>query len=178
MSRPAYIVDGIRSPFGRYGGGLSGVRADDLLAAVIAALVAKTKIPAERIDDVIAGCANQAGEDNRNVARMSALLAGLPVSVPGVTVNRLCGSGMQAVADAARLVATGEADLVIAGGVEQMTRAPYVMGKPADAFQRGNPAMYDTTLGWRFVNPKMAEAHGVLAMGETAEKVAEKCGVS
>jgi len=178
MTRPAYLVDGIRSPFGRYGGGLSGVRADDLLAAVIAALVAKTKIPADRIDDVIAGCANQAGEDNRNVARMSALLAGLPVSVPGVTVNRLCGSGMQAVADAARLVATGEADLVIAGGVEQMTRAPYVMGKPGEAFQRGNPAMYDTTLGWRFVNPKMAEAHGVLAMGETAEKVAEKYGVS
>jgi 3-oxoadipyl-CoA thiolase len=178
MTRPAYLVDGLRSPFGRYGGGLAGVRADDLAAAVIAALVAKTKIPTDRIDDVILGCANQAGEDNRNVARMAALLAGLPASVPGVTVNRLCGSGMQAVADAARLVATGEADLVIAGGVEQMTRAPYVMGKPADAFQRGAPTMYDTTLGWRFVNPKMEAAHGVLAMGETAEKVAEKCGVS
>jgi 3-oxoadipyl-CoA thiolase len=178
MTRAAYLVDGIRSPFGRYGGGLAGVRADDLLAAVIAALVAKTKIPADRIDDVIAGCANQAGEDNRNVARMAALLAGLPVSVPGVTVNRLCGSGMQAVADAARQVMTGEADLVVAGGVEQMTRAPYVLGKPADAFARGNQTIYDTTLGWRFVNPKMEAAHGVLPMGETAEKVAEKCGVS
>jgi len=178
MTRPAYLVDGIRSPFGRYGGGLAGVRADDLAAAVIAALVAKTKIPTDRIDDVILGCANQAGEDNRNVARMAALLAGLPASVPGVTVNRLCGSGMQAVADAARLIATGEADLVIAGGVEQMSRAPYVMGKPTDAFQRGNQTIYDTTLGWRFVNPKMEAAHGVLAMGETAEKVAEKCGVS
>jgi 3-oxoadipyl-CoA thiolase len=178
MTRAAFIVDGLRSPFGRYGGGLSAVRADDLAAAVIAALVAKTKIPAERIDDVIVGCANQAGEDNRNVARMAALLAGLPVSVPGVTVNRLCGSGMQAVADAARLIATGEADLVIAGGVEQMSRAPYVMGKPADAFQRGNQTIYDTTLGWRFVNPKMEAAHGVLAMGETAERVATQCGVT
>jgi 3-oxoadipyl-CoA thiolase len=177
-SRPAYLIDGLRSPFGRYGGGLAGVRTDDLGAQVIAALVAKTKIPADRIDDVIFGCANQAGEDNRNVARMSALLAGLPVTVPGVTVNRLCGSGMQAIADAARLVALGEADLVIAGGVEHMTRAPYVMGKPAEAFARGNPPMYDTTLGWRFVNPKMTELHGTLAMGETAEKVAERCGVT
>ncbi|HSD88024.1 MAG TPA: acetyl-CoA C-acyltransferase [Kofleriaceae bacterium] len=178
MTRAAYLVDGIRSPFGRYGGGLGSVRADDLAAAVIAALVAKTKIPAERIDDVILGCANQAGEDNRNVARMAALLAGLPVSVPGITVNRLCGSGMQAVADAARLIMTGEADLVIAGGVEQMSRAPLVMGKPTEAFQRGNQTVYDTTLGWRFINPKMQEAHGTLAMGETAEKVAERCNVS
>jgi 3-oxoadipyl-CoA thiolase len=178
MTRAAFIVDGIRSPFGRYGGGLAGVRADDLAAAVIAALVAKAKIPAERIDDVIFGCANQAGEDNRNVARMASLLAGLPVSVPGVTVNRLCGSGMQAVADAARLIATGEADLVIAGGVEQMSRSPLVMGKANEAFPRGNQTIYDTTLGWRFVNPKMEAAHGVLAMGETAEKVAERCNVS
>jgi len=178
MTRAAFLVDGIRSPFGRYGGALSSVRADDLAAAVIAALVARTKIPAERIDDVILGCANQAGEDNRNVARMAALLAGLPVSVPGVTVNRLCGSGMQAVADAARLIMTGEADLVIAGGVEQMSRAPLVMGKPGDAFPRGNQTMYDTTLGWRFVNPRMQEAHGTLGMGETAEKVAERCNVS
>ncbi|NVB82068.1 MAG: acetyl-CoA C-acyltransferase [Kofleriaceae bacterium] len=178
MSRAAYLVDGIRSPFGRYGGGLGGVRADDLAAAVIAALVAKTKIPADKIDDVILGCANQAGEDNRNVARMAALLAGLPVSVPGVTVNRLCGSGMQAVADAARLIMTGEADVVIAGGVEQMSRAPLVMGKPTEAFQRGNQTIYDTTLGWRFVNPKMDQMHGTLAMGETAEKVAERCSVS
>jgi 3-oxoadipyl-CoA thiolase len=178
MIRPAFIVDGIRSPFGRYGGGLGGVRADDLAAQVIAALVARTKIPAERLDDVILGCANQAGEDNRNVARMALLLAGLPVSVPGITVNRLCGSGMQAVADAARLIMTGEADLVIAGGVEQMSRAPLVMSKPTDAFQRGNQTIYDTTLGWRFVNPKMEAMHGTLAMGETAEKVAERCNVS
>jgi 3-oxoadipyl-CoA thiolase len=178
MTRAAFLVDGIRSPFGRYGGGLGGVRADDLAGAVIAALVAKTKIPAERIDDVILGCANQAGEDNRNVARMAALLAGLPVSVPGVTVNRLCGSGMQAVADAARLIMTGEADLVIAGGVEHMSRAPLVMGKPTEAFQRGNQTVYDTTLGWRFINPRMQEMHGTLAMGETAEKVAERCNVS
>ncbi|HTR49386.1 MAG TPA: acetyl-CoA C-acyltransferase [Kofleriaceae bacterium] len=178
MTRPAFLVDGVRSPFGRYGGGLAGVRADDLAAAVIAALVARTKIPGERIDDVIFGCANQAGEDNRNVARMAALLAGLPVEVPGVTVNRLCGSGMQAIADAARLVMTGEAELVIAGGVEQMSRAPLVMAKPSEAFPRGNQTVYDTTLGWRFPNPKMEATHGTLAMGETAEKVAERCHVS
>ena len=145
---------------------------------MIAALVARTGIPAERIDDVIFGCANQAGEDNRNVARMAALLAGLPVGVPGVTVNRLCGSGMQAIADAARLVANGEADLVIAGGVEQMSRAPLVMAKPTDAFQRGNQTIYDTTLGWRFINPRMEAMHGTLAMGETAERVAVKENVS
>src|ERR1043165_9916875 len=178
MSRPAFLVDGLRSPFGRYGGGLGGVRADDLAAQVIAALVARTKIPADRIDDVIFGCANQAGEDNRNVARMAALLSGLPASVPGITVNRLCGSGLQAFADAARQIATGEADLVIAGGVEQMSRAPLVMAKPTDAFQRGNQTVYDTTLGWRFVNPKMEAMYGVLAMGETAEKVAEKYNVT
>ncbi len=176
-TRAAFIVDGVRSPFGRYGGALANVRADDLAAQVIAALVAKTQIPVERIDDVIFGCANQAGEDNRNVARMAALLGGLPVGVPGVTVNRLCGSGMQAVADAARLIATGEADLVIAGGVEQMTRAPLVMGKASEAFGRGQ-TLYDTTLGWRFVNPKMEATHGTLAMGETAERVAERCNVT
>ncbi len=176
--RPAFLIDGIRSPFGRYGGGLAGVRADDLAGQVIAALVKKTGIPGERIDDVVFGCANQAGEDNRNVGRMATLLAGLPVSVPGVTVNRLCGSGMQAIADAARLIATGEADLVIAGGVEQMSRAPLVMAKPTEAFQRGNQTVYDTTLGWRFVNPRMEEMHGTLAMGETAERVAERCNVS
>jgi 3-oxoadipyl-CoA thiolase len=178
MTRAAYLVDGVRSPFGRYGGGLGGVRADDLAAQVIAAVVARNHLPADRIDDVILGCANQAGEDNRNVARMAALLAGLPVEVPGVTVNRLCGSGMQAIADAARLVVTGEAELVIAGGVEQMSRAPLVIAKPTDAFQRGNQTIYDTTLGWRFVNPKMDKLHGTLAMGETAEKVAERCKVS
>ncbi|HVV81615.1 MAG TPA: acetyl-CoA C-acyltransferase [Kofleriaceae bacterium] len=176
--RAAYVIAGVRSPFGRYGGGLAAVRADDLLAAVIAALVERTKIPGDRLDDVIAGCANQAGEDNRNVARMSALLAGLPVSVPGVTVNRLCGSGLQAVADAARLIETGEADLVIAGGVEQMSRAPLVMGKATEAFPRGPQTLHDTTLGWRFVNPRMAELHETLAMGETAERVARQCNVS
>jgi 3-oxoadipyl-CoA thiolase len=170
----AYVIDALRTPIGRYGGGLAEVRADDLAAHVIKALVERTGVPGERIDDVIFGCANQAGEDNRNVARMGLLLAGLPVSVPGVTVNRLCGSGMQAVADAARLIATGEADLVIAGGVEQMTRAPLVMGKPREAFPRGEMTMFDTTLGWRFVNPRMKELHGTLAMGETAEAVAER----
>ncbi len=178
MTRAAYLVDGIRSPFGRYGGGLGGVRADDLAAQVISSLVARAQLPTDRIDDVIFGCANQAGEDNRNVARMAGLLAGLPVAVPGVTVNRLCGSGMQAIADAARLVATGEAELVIAGGVEQMSRAPLVMAKPVEGFPRGNQTIYDTTLGWRFANPKMEAMHGTLAMGETAERVAERCSVS
>jgi 3-oxoadipyl-CoA thiolase len=178
MSRPAFLIDGIRSPFGRYGGGLSGVRADDLAAAVIAALVTRTRLPGDRIDDVILGCANQAGEDNRNVARMALLLAGLPVSVPGVTVNRLCGSGMQAIADAARLVANGEADVVIAGGVEQMSRAPQVMAKPTEAFPRGNQTIYDTTLGWRFVNPKLDQRYQTLPMGETAERVAQRHAVS
>jgi 3-oxo-5,6-didehydrosuberyl-CoA/3-oxoadipyl-CoA thiolase len=178
MVRAAYLIDGVRSPFGRYGGGLAGVRPDDLAAAVIAALVARTKVPADKIDEVILGCANQACEDNRNVARMAALLAGLPVSVPGVTVNRLCGSGMQAIADGARLIATGEAELVIAGGVEHMTRAPLVMGKPDAAFPRGNPTLYDTTLGWRFINPKMDAMHETISMGETAERVAVKHNVS
>jgi 3-oxoadipyl-CoA thiolase len=178
MSRAAFVIDGIRSPFGRYAGGLSGVRADDLAAAVIAALVERTKIPADRIDDVILGCANQAGEDNRNVARMALLLAGLPVGVPGATVNRLCGSGLQAIADASRAIATGEADLVIAGGVEQMSRAPLVMAKPDAAFPRGNQTIYDTTLGWRFVNPKLDAKYQTLPMGETAENVARKHAVS
>jgi 3-oxoadipyl-CoA thiolase len=176
--RPAYIIDGVRSPFGRYGGGLAGVRADDLAAAVIAALIERTKIPGERVDEVILGCANQAGEDNRNVARMALLLAGLPVAVPGVTVNRLCGSGMQAIADAARLVGAGEAEVAVAGGVEQMSRAPQVMAKPTEAFPRGNQTVYDTTLGWRFVNPRMDQKYQTLAMGETAEKVAVKHAVS
>jgi 3-oxoadipyl-CoA thiolase len=178
MGHTAYLIDGLRTPFGRHGGALSGVRADDLAGHVVAALVERTGIPPERIDDVIMGCANQAGEDNRNVARMGALLAGLPISVPGVTVNRLCGSGMQAFADAARLIIAGEADLVIAGGVEQMSRAPWVMPKPDSAFPRGNQTVYDTTLGWRFVNPRMQELHGALAMGETAERVAERERVS
>ncbi len=177
-SRSAYLIDGVRTPFGRHGGALASVRADDLLGHVIAALLERTGVPAERIDDVIAGCANQAGEDNRNVARMGLLLAGMPVSVPGVTVNRLCGSGMQAFADAARLVQSGEADLVIAGGVEQMTRAPWVMPKPESVPARGNQTLFDTTLGWRMVNPRMEAMHGTLALGITAEKVAERCGVT
>jgi 3-oxoadipyl-CoA thiolase len=174
----AYLIDGVRTPFGRHGGALAGVRADDLLARAIEGLLQRTPVPAERIDDVIAGCANQAGEDNRNVARMSLLLAGLPVSVPGVTVNRLCGSGMQAFADAARLIATGEADLVIACGVEQMSRAPLVMPKPSQPFPRGNQTMFDTTLGWRMVNPRMEARYGAMPLGETAEEVAEKHGVT
>jgi 3-oxoadipyl-CoA thiolase len=175
---PAYLIDGLRTPFGRHGGALASVRADDLAAHVIAALIERTGVPGERIDDVIMGCANQAGEDNRNVARMGLLLAGLGVEVPGITVNRLCGSGMQAFADGARQIMTGEADLIIAGGVEQMSRAPWVMAKPDSAFARGNQTIYDTTLGWRFVNPRMQERHGALAMGETAEKVAEREQVS
>jgi 3-oxoadipyl-CoA thiolase len=178
MATAAYLIDGLRSPFGRHGGALSGVRADDLAAHVIRALLERVGIAGAAIDDVILGCANQAGEDNRNVARMAALLAGLPVEVPGVTVNRLCGSGMQAFADAARLVQQGEADLVIAGGLEHMSRAPWVMGKPGTGFARGNATLYDTTLGWRFVNPKMDQMYQTLAMGQTAERVAERCGVS
>jgi len=178
MSKAAYLIDGLRTPFARHIGALSGVRADDLAAHVIRALVERTKVPGERIDDVVFGCANQAGEDNRNVARMAALLAGLPIEVPGVTVNRLCGSGMQAFADAARQILVGEADLVIAGGVEQMTRAPLVMDKGDGPFARGNRTAYDTTLGWRFVNPKMDAMYGTLGMGLTAEEVAKKCGVS
>src|SRR5262249_45870193 len=174
----AYLIDAVRTPIGRYGGSLAETRADDLLAHALQALVARTRVPADKIDDVIAGCANQAGEDNRNVARMAALLAGLPVSVPGATVNRLCGSGMQAVNDAARLVLAGEADLVIAGGVEQMTRSPLVMAKPAVPWPRGEQKMFDTTLGWRFVNPRMHELHGTLSMGETAEAVAQRYNVS
>ena len=178
MPPTAYLVDGLRTPFGRHGGALSSVRADDMLAHVIAKLIERTGVPPDRIDDVIAGCANQAGEDNRNVARMALLLAGLPVEVPGATVNRLCGSGMQAFADAARQVIAGEADLVIAGGVEQMSRSPFAMAKSAEAFPRGNQTIYDTTLGWRFVNPKMEAMYQTLGMGSTAEKVAERCKVS
>jgi 3-oxoadipyl-CoA thiolase len=178
MGVAAYVCHGVRSPFGRHGGALASVRADDLLAHVVRALIDRAGVPPDRVDDVIIGCANQAGEDNRNVARMGLLLAGMPVSVPGVTVNRLCGSGMQAVADAARLIAAGEADLVVAGGVEQMTRAPWVMPKTDAAFARGPQTLYDTTLGWRMVNPRMEEMHGTLALGMTAEVVAERCGVT
>jgi len=178
MSRVAYLVDGARSPFGRYGGGLAGVRADDLAAAVIAALVERTKIPTDRIDDVILGCANQAGEDNRNVARMAALLAGLPDSVAGVTLNRLCASGLSAVVSACHAIAAGDGDLFVAGGVESMSRAPLVIAKPERAFPRGNQVVYDTTLGWRFPNPKMEAMFRLESMGETGENVAERYGVS
>jgi acetyl-CoA acyltransferase len=168
----AYICDGIRTPIGRYGGALAGVRPDDLAAIPIRALLERhPALDASRIDDVILGCANQAGEDNRNVARMALLLAGLPASVPGVTVNRLCGSSLDAVALAGRAIMAGEASLVIAGGVESMSRAPFVMGKSDAPFGR-NVKLEDTTLGWRFVNPEMQKRHGVDSMAETAENVA------
>ncbi len=174
----AYIVDGLRSPFGRYGGRLAAVRPDDLAAYLIQALVGKyPDIPLEAYDEVILGCANQAGEDNRNVARMAALLAGLPESVPGVTVNRLCASGLEAVMYAARMIVSGEADLVLAGGVESMSRAPFVIPKAETAFSR-KAEIYDTTIGWRFVNPRLAKKYPPYSMGETAENVAEKYGIS
>jgi 3-oxoadipyl-CoA thiolase len=174
----AFLVSGIRTPIGRYAGALASVRPDDLAAHVVSALMARHgSVPGEAIDEVILGCANQAGEDNRNVARMAAMLAGLPVTVPGATVNRLCGSGLDAIAIAARQVMTGEADLVIAGGVESMSRAPMVMGKAEEAFSR-RAEIFDTTIGWRFVNPKMKAAHGVDSMPETAENVAAEFAVS
>ncbi len=168
----AFICDAVRTPIGRYAGALSSVRADDLGAVPIKALMARNaKVDWAAVSDVIYGCANQAGEDNRNVARMSALLAGLPVGVPGATLNRLCGSGMDAVGTAARAIKSGEAELMIAGGVESMSRAPFVMPKAESAFSRGN-AVYDTTIGWRFVNKLMKEKYGVDSMPETAENVA------
>ncbi|CAG2260759.1 3-oxoadipyl-CoA thiolase [Burkholderia sola] len=168
----AYICDAIRTPIGRYGGALKDVRADDLGAVPLKALIERNRgVDWAAIDDVIYGCANQAGEDNRNVARMSALLAGLPTAVPGTTLNRLCGSGMDAVGTAARAIKAGEARLMIAGGVESMTRAPFVMGKAASAFAR-QADIFDTTIGWRFVNPLMKQLHGVDSMPETAENVA------
>jgi acetyl-CoA C-acetyltransferase len=172
MSSHAFICDAIRTPFGRYGGALSSVRADDLGAIPIKALMERNPgLDWAAITDVIYGCANQAGEDNRNVARMSALLAGLPIEVPGSTVNRLCGSGLDALGTAARAIRAGEAGLMIAGGVESMSRAPFVMGKAETAFSR-NAAIYDTTIGWRFVNKAMKEMYGVDAMPETGENVA------
>ena len=168
----AYICDAIRTPFGRYGGALSSVRTDDLGAIPIRALMARNpQVDWAAVADVLYGCANQAGEDNRNVARMAALLAGLPVGVPGGTINRLCGSGLDAVGTAARAIKSGEAQLMIAGGVESMSRAPFVMPKAESAFSRSN-TVYDTTIGWRFVNKKMAELYGVDSMPETAENVA------
>ena len=168
----AYICDAIRTPFGRYGGALSSVRTDDLGAIPIRALMARNpQVDWAAVADVLYGCANQAGEDNRNVARMAALLAGLPVDVPGGTINRLCGSGLDAVGSAARAIKSGEAQLMIAGGVESMSRAPFVMPKAESAFSRSN-TVYDTTIGWRFVNKKMKELYGVDSMPETAENVA------
>jgi 3-oxoadipyl-CoA thiolase len=176
--RDVFVVDAVRTPVGRYRGVLAEVRPDDLGAIVIAELVRRAGGDGAAIDDVLMGCANQAGEDNRNVARMSALLAGLPVSVPGGTVNRLCGSGLMAVVDGARAIAVGDADLVVAGGVESMSRAPLVMGKAKEAFPRGDVTMHDSTLGWRFVNPRMEALYGTHPLGETAELVAEKYGVT
>jgi len=176
--RDVLVVDAVRTPIGRFRGALAEVRPDDLGGVAIAGLVKRAVSDPAAIDDVYFGCANQAGEDNRNVARMSLLLAGLPVTVPGATVNRLCGSGLQAVVDGARAIAAGEADLVIAGGVESMSRAPLVMAKAREAFPRGDVVVHDSTLGWRFINPRMEALHGTHALGETAELVAEKHGVT
>ncbi len=174
----AFICDAVRTPIGRYGGALASVRADDLAAIPLTALMARNpSVDWSQVDDLIYGCANQAGEDNRNVGRMAVLLAGLPIAVPGATINRLCGSGMDAVGQAARAIRAGDADLMLAGGVESMTRAPFVMPKADSAFARAN-AVYDTTIGWRFVNPKMQAAFGVDSMPQTADNVAADFGVS
>jgi 3-oxoadipyl-CoA thiolase len=174
----AYLCAGVRTPVGRYAGALSSVRPDDLLAHVLKALMERTpSVPASAVEDVFAGCANQSGEDNRNVARMGLLLAGLPQEVPGATINRLCGSGLDALGVAARAIRAGEMDVAIACGVESMSRAPFVMGKATEAFAR-SPEIFDTTLGWRFVNPKLEAQYGVDAMGETAENLAQERAIS
>ena len=176
--RSVYVVDAVRTPIGKYAGGLAHVRPDDLAAHVIEALVKRKPDLAQRLDHVVFGATNQAGEDNRNVARMALLIAGLPYEVPAVTVNRLCGSGLEAVADAARMIALGEAECAIAGGVESMTRAPFSMPKQANAFERTPAPVYDTTLGWRYPNPKMAARFELQSMGDTAENVAKKHGIT
>jgi 3-oxoadipyl-CoA thiolase len=176
--RDVLVADAVRTPVGRFRGALADIRPDDLGAVVIAELVRRAGADPAGIDDVFFGCANQAGEDNRNVARMSLLLAGLPVTVPGATVNRLCGSGLEAIIDGVRAIAVGEADLVIAGGVESMSRAPLVMPKAREAFPRGDVVVHDSTLGWRFINPRMEALYGTHPLGETAELVAEKHGVT
>jgi len=176
--KEAWIVEALRTPFGRYGGALSSVRPDDLAATVLEAVVARSGINAADIDDVILGCANQAGEDNRNVARMALLVAGYPVEVPGQTVNRLCGSGLQALAAAANAIAVGDAEVVVAGGVESMSRAPLVTLKPEGALERGNRELVDTTIGWRFVNPRLHAKYPAISLGETAERVADQWHVS
>ena len=180
LSRPlreAWIVSAVRTPVGRYGGALAAVRPDDMAAAVLRAVVERAPLDPALVEDVILGCANQAGEDNRDVARMAVLLAGFPVEVGGLTVNRLCGSGLQAINSAAHAIEVGDGDVFIGGGVESMTRAPYVMAKPESAWDRGPRELQDTTLGWRFVNPKLAEHYYPYSMGETAENVAERWGV-
>lgn len=174
----ALIIDAVRTPMGAYRGGLSGIRPDDLAAHVISAAVERTGLDPSRIDDVFMGAANQSGEDNRDVARMGALLAGLPTEVPGVTVNRLCASGLEAVNQASRALRLGEGGLYLAGGVESMSRAPWVLPKPESGLPRGEQTLYDTTLGWRMINPKMAERYSTESMGETGENVAEKHGIS
>nr|WP_298170693.1 3-oxoadipyl-CoA thiolase [uncultured Pseudomonas sp.] len=178
MSRDVYICDAVRTAIGRFGGGLASVRADDLAAVPLKALIARNpQLDLSQVDEVFMGCANQAGEDNRNVARMAALLAGLPDSVPGVTLNRLCASGMDAVGTAFRAIASGEMELAIAGGVESMSRAPYVMGKADSAYGR-NQKIEDTTIGWRFINPLMKAQYGVDAMPQTADNVADECNIN
>jgi 3-oxoadipyl-CoA thiolase len=174
----AYVIDAVRTPIGRYGGALANARPDDLAAHVIRAAIERNDLPADEIADVYMGCTNQGGEDNRNVARMGLLLAGLPVEVPGVTVNRLCASGLEAVSQGARAVKLGDGDLLLAGGVESMTRAPLAMSKPDRSFPRGNGTLYDTTIGWRFPNPRMEELYSTEGMGETAENVAERYGIA
>jgi 3-oxoadipyl-CoA thiolase len=176
--REAWIVEAVRTPVGRYGGALAGVRPDDLAATVLEAVVTRSGIDPAIIDDVILGCANQAGEDNRNIARMALLIAGLPVEVAGQTVNRLCGSGLQAVASAAQAIAVGDADVVIAGGVESMSRAPLVTLKPESGYERGTRELVDTTIGWRFVNPVLDAKYPTISLGETAERVAAQWSVS
>ena len=173
-----WLVDALRTPIGRYGGELASVRPDDLAARVIAAAVERSGVDGSAVEDVFFGCTNQAGEDNRNVARMGSLLAGLPVEVPGVTVNRLCASGLEAISQGARSLKAGDGDIVLAGGVESMTRSPFVMLKPDRAFPRNARELVDTTIGWRFINPEMAENYSTESMGETAENVAERYGVS
>ncbi len=174
----AVIVDAIRTPIGKYAGSLKSIRPDDLASFVISALIERTGIEPALVDDIYFGAANQAGEDNRNVARMAGLLAGLPVEVPGATINRLCGSGLQAVVSAAREIQVGNGDVYIAGGVESMTRAPYVMLKPESGFSRRPSELYDTTVGWRMVNPRLAERYPPVSLGETAERVAQEWGIS
>lgn len=176
--REAWIIEAVRTPIGRYGGALANVRPDDLAALVLRAVVDRAGVDAALVEDVILGCANQAGEDNRDVARMALLLADFPVEVGGLTVNRLCGSGLQAINSAAHAIAVGDGDVFIGGGVESMTRAPYVQLKAGSAWDRGTRELADTTLGWRFINPKLAERHHPHSMGETAENVAERWGVS